>query len=390
MVHMCDTLTDIILVKSDPIENQSSIRAMQIIKSLSKKYSIIALGWNRQSKQLESAKVGSNLQMFNLNAPYGYERYGVLRLIAYFPIFWLWIFIKLCVYKPKVIHACDLATILPCYIYKVLFRKRLVFDILDRYGMTYIPQNSNMFVRSLYSIVNSVEEMFAKNSDVLITVSDKMLLSFRKRPRNSVTIMNCPEEDFIIPLKSETNPHSFKILYTGAIRKGRGLEAVCDIMLDIKNVQLLITGKIKDTNLQIKISNIGNIKYLGFLDRNKLLDLEANSDAMVALYDLNLQSQYEFGMANKILEAMMCGLPVITNISHELINDTRCGIIVEYDNIEQIKESIVTLRDNPDLRKFYGTNGRKAFLEKYNWTTMEEKLFRTYEVLLYDKIDSEK
>jgi len=135
---------------------------------------------------------------------------------------------------------------------------------------------------------------------------------------------------------------------------------------------------------------IKNIKYLGFLERKKLLDLETNSDAMIALYDLNLQSQYEYGMANKILEAMMCGLPVITNISHELINDTKCGMIVEYDNIEQIKESIVTLRDNPDLRRLYGTNGRKAFLEKYNWAKMEEKLFRMYEVLLNHKIDLDK
>lgn len=202
--------------------------------------------------------------------------------------------------------------------------------------------------------------------------------------------MNCPEEDPIIPLPSKTNSDSFRILFTGGIRKGRGLEAICDIIRDIKDTQLLITGKIKDMNLQSKIDEIKNIKYLGFLERKKLLDLETNSDAMIALYDLNLQSQYEYGMANKILEAMMCGLPVITNISHELINDTKCGMIVEYDNIEQIKESIVTLRDNPDLRRLYGTNGRKAFLEKYNWAKMEEKLFRMYEVLLNHKIDLDK
>lgn len=338
----------------------------------------MALGWERQSK-LESGK-DDNLQLFNLRAPYGYERFGSLRLCAYFPIFWIWVFFKLCTHRPKIIHACDLATILPCFIYKVLFRSKLVFDVLDRYGMTYIPKSRNLFFKILYSIVNSMEEMFARNSDLLITVSDKMFLTFRKKPKNCITIMNCPENDLKSLSRLETN--GFKILFTGAIRRGRGLETIRDIVLDVGDIQLVITGKIKDVNLQNDIEGIPSIKYHGFLERKMLLDLEVNCDVMIALYDLNLQTQYEYGMANKVLEAMMCGLPVITNISHELVNDTKCGIIVDYDNVPQIKNAILSLKDNPDLRKFYGNNGHRAFLEKYNWTRMEEKLYKTYEVLL--------
>lgn len=381
-------LTDITLVKSDPIINQSSIRAIQIIKSLGKRYSIIGLGWNRKSDPLLNKE--SNLQLFNLKAPYGFEPYGPVRLILYFPIFWIWVFAKLVYHRPKAVHACDLSTILPCFLYKVLFRKKLVFDILDRYGMTYIPKNRNIFLKTMHAIVNSVEEDFAKTSDVLTTVSDKMLFSFSKKPRNSITIMNCPEENLIVSSKQKSNSNRFQILFTGAIRKGRGLEAICDIVSGLKDTELVITGKIKDANLQERISEIDNIKYKGFLDRNNLLNLESDSDVMIALYDLKLQSQYEYGMANKILEAMMCGIPVITNISQELIDDTKCGIIVEYDNIDQIKSAIVTLRDDPSLRKLYGNNGRKAYLEKYNWTLMEEKLFNVYQKLLSDKSKIEK
>jgi glycosyltransferase involved in cell wall biosynthesis len=103
---------------------------------------------------------------------------------------------------------------------------------------------------------------------------------------------------------------------------------------------------------------------------------------MIALYDSNLQIQHKYGMANKILEAVMCGLPIITNIAHEIVKDTGCGVIVEYDNAEQIKKAIISLRDNPELRKRLGDSGRKAFLEKYNWTIMEEKLYKIYEDLL--------
>ena len=380
-------MVDIVLVKSDPIRNQSSIRAMQIVKSLERKYSIIGLGWNRGTTTHELVDNESKLQFFNLNAPYGYEHYGMLRLVIYFPIFWIWIFAKLCVHRPKIVHACDLATILPCHVYKVLFRKKLIFDVLDRYGMTYVPNKKNSLFRVLHSLINKVEEFYANKSDTLITVSDKIFLTFIKRPKNFVTIMNCPEDSLSNRPRSEIS--GYRLLYTGAIRQGRGLEILCDLLVDLKDTELVITGKVKDLKLKNKIDRITNIKYKGFLDRNELLKLEANCDVMVALYDLKLQSQYGYGMANKVLEAMMCGIPVITNISPDLITETKCGIIVQYDNISQIKSAIITLQEDPNLRKFYGNNGRNAYLEKYNWTKMEEKLYNIYQQLLSDNSKTE-
>jgi glycosyltransferase involved in cell wall biosynthesis len=376
-------LVDIILVKADPIMNQTSIRAEQIISSLSKKYSILALGWNRwnnEGTRNELDNEESSLQLFNVRAPNGYEPYGTLRLLAYYPIFWVWVFIKLCLHRPKSVHSCESDTFLPCYLYKILFRRKLVFDVLNRYALAYIPTNANFFKKKLSSFVNSAEEIFAENSDVLLAVSDKMFLTFRKKPRICVTIMNCSKDRMINRSRVETN--GFKLLFTGNIRPNRGLEMLPDIVKDLKDIELIIIGRVENKKLLNNITAIPNIKYLGYLDHNKVIDLEASSDVMIALYDSNLQIQHKYGMANKILEAMMCGLPIITNIAHEIVKDTGCGIIVEYDKLEQIKKAIISLRDNPELRKRLGDNGRKAFLEKYNWTIMEEKLYKIYEDLL--------
>ena len=127
--------------------SQSSIRALQITKSLLKKYSVVSLGWNRGSVAFDSESKNqmNGLLLFNLRAPYAYDRFGKLKLIVYFPIFWTWVLIKLCKYRPRIIHACDLATVGPCYLYKVLFRKKLIFDVLDRYGMTYVSNKKNLF-----------------------------------------------------------------------------------------------------------------------------------------------------------------------------------------------------------------------------------------------------
>jgi glycosyltransferase involved in cell wall biosynthesis len=192
--------------------------------------------------------------------------------------------------------------------------------------------------------------------------------------------MVCPEDHMIHQSKVVAN--NFKLLFTGHVRRGRGLDKLLEIIGDIENTELLIMGRVEDKNLHKKINETSNCKYLGFLNHKQVIDLELSSDAIIALYDLNLETQHEYGMANKILEAMMCGLPVITNIADEIINESGCGILVTYESDEEIKETIIALRDKPDLRASLGNNGRRAFLEKYNWTFMEEKLFNSYEKLL--------
>jgi glycosyltransferase involved in cell wall biosynthesis len=87
-------------------------------------------------------------------------------------------------------------------------------------------------------------------------------------------------------------------------------------------------------------------------------------------------------MGDKLFEAMMCGIPLITNVATEIVNETQCGIIVDYNNIDHIREAVVNLRDNLYLRKRLGDNGRNAFLRKYNWNAMEQKLFKIYQELL--------
>jgi len=49
---------------------------------------------------------------------------------------------------------------------------------------------------------------------------------------------------------------------------------------------------------------------------------------MVVLYDLQFEKN-RLSSPNKIFEAMMCGIPLITNMEEELVSEeVGCGIIV--------------------------------------------------------------
>ena len=148
-------LADIVVVRSNAIVYSPRVR--KIVKSLSKRYTTQVFGWNRE--RVPKGVIEDSLdrpRILNLRAPLG--KAYVVTLI---PLFWFWIFVNLTIVRPKVVHACDLDTVVPCYIYKILFRKKLVFDVCDRFAMAYISPR----FKPLYSAISSLEEFFARHSD---------------------------------------------------------------------------------------------------------------------------------------------------------------------------------------------------------------------------------
>jgi glycosyltransferase involved in cell wall biosynthesis len=364
-------LVDIIIIRSNSIVYNS--RVTKIAKSLSKGYSILVLGWNREGVSRKTIdNYIADLKLFNLKAPYGKP-----SLVAYFPLYWTWILSQLFMYRPKVVHACDLDTVIPCYIYKVILRKKLVFDVCDRYAMGYISPK----FRTLYSLVNSLEELIGEEADMLITVYEKLLETFRRKPKHYAIIMNCVEDYAIHRDESKDNDDVLTLVYTGNITRNRGLDKIAAAIKDLDGVELVIAGRVTDKEMQDQISQIPNMKYKGLLQLSDALALEASSDVMLSLYDLK-EPMSNFSWGNKLFKAMMLGMPIITNVSADVINEVGCGIMVDYNDKNQIKDAVVRLRDNRDLRRKLGNNGRKAFLQKYNWNIMEDELYKIYGNLL--------
>jgi glycosyltransferase involved in cell wall biosynthesis len=354
-----------------------SPRVQKIVNSLQKRYSVLVLGWNRERVSREMAQnYLCKLELLNLRAPL-----GKLYLIAFIPIFWIWIFVKLAKMKPKVVHACDIDTIFPCYIYKIVFRKKLVFDVCDRFAMAYISPRFKL----LYSTVNWLEELFARHSDVLVTVAEKLLGTFQRKPNQSAVIMNCSEIMERVVTENgrnkERNTRVFTLVYTGNIVKGRGLDRISAAIKDLHDVGFVIAGKPLDKNLLHSLLQLPNVEYKGLMEHADTLNLDFDSDAMIILYNPNIPNN-NFSMSNKLFEAMMCGLPIITNVSTEIVREVGCGTIVDYNDTNQIKAAIIELRDNPPLCQKLGNNGHEAYLQRYNWGIMEKKLLEVYENLL--------
>jgi hypothetical protein len=92
------------------------------------------------------------------------------------------------------------------YLQDNIQKETVVFDVFDRYPSGYIfplildPGYTKYKV--LYLLVNLFEELFSKNADLLVNVSEGLLRTFRRRPKYcAIMIINRPEDHTIDRVK---------------------------------------------------------------------------------------------------------------------------------------------------------------------------------------------
>jgi glycosyltransferase involved in cell wall biosynthesis len=85
-------------------------------------------------------------------------------------------------------------------------------------------------------------------------------------------------------------------------------------------------------------------------------------------------------MPNKIFEAMACGRPIICTrgiYSGQFVEEHAIGLAVEY-NEEAIRQAIIKMRDDPQLRERVGRKALSSAKSTYNWQEEQSKLVELY------------
>jgi glycosyltransferase involved in cell wall biosynthesis len=90
------------------------------------------------------------------------------------------------------------------------------------------------------------------------------------------------------------------------------------------------------------------------------------------------------GLPNAVLEAMLCGKPVVCTPagSSGLIEDGRDGLVVPAENAAEISAAAVRMFGDPELRSRLGRAAREKVLKEYTLEGMilsYEKLYRSFE-----------
>jgi len=82
---------------------------------------------------------------------------------------------------------------------------------------------------------------------------------------------------------------------------------------------------------------------------------------------------------------MVCGLPVVVTDAGgvtEIVDDEVNGLVVDRGNPEQLKEALLLMMKNSELRRDYGRKGREKVLGKFSMDRMIAQYISLYDTIL--------
>ena len=234
----------------------------------------------------------------------------------------------------------------------------------------------------LTELRRKIEHWVAKKADKIIVPSEylkKIVGTWGAGNNKIIVVYNAFKNESISAAGSVSAAGKSYIVSAGRLVPWKGFDVLIEIIKELpEEIKLKIIGSGPDRKkLEFKIKNLGlseRIDLVGQLPHQEFLQCLAGAEIFV------LNTAYE-GLSHVILEAMACGIPVITTDiggNPEVIKSGYNGILVEYNNKEQFKKAISELHNNPDLRKLFIENSYKE-LEKFS---KEKMLKETINILI--------
>lgn len=202
-----------------------------------------------------------------------------------------------------------------------------------------------------------------RNAYKVILVSKRLKDSFKdfKLEENKIEVINNPIEiNKIKTLSAEKIDHpffsgrdkKFIIISVGRLtpQKNQALliKAVAGIKSDLPIYVIFVgEGELKDDLSRLS-------KVLGISPRTDFVGFKKNPYAWIKNADLFVLSSDFEGFGNVIVEAMACGVPVISTRCHfgpeEIIEDHVNGILVGPQDADAMKEAIIKMMNDAVLR----------------------------------------
>lgn len=219
--------------------------------------------------------------------------------------------------------------------------------------------------------------------DVVMGISEGVSKGAKRYgAKKVITIPNPVDLEMFSPagekaLSKKSHP---TILYVGQIKKIKGIHLLVQAVKSLKREsglapKVLIAGVVtnpKDERYYEELQEMSrglDIRFLGWVPHKKL-------PAVYRKADVFLLPSYTEALGKVTMEAMASGLPVVatkTSGSKYLIEDGETGFLVPIGDVEDIKQKIKMLIENPDLKERMSKAGRKKIKETMGKSKRENK-----------------
>ncbi len=292
------------------------------------------------------------------------------------PVWWIFEFLFLIRHRTDCIHACDFDTLPPALAVKLLNGTKVVYDIYDIYSA-----KSGTIPAILKRFFRVAEQKCARLADGVVLPDAARKPFFGDKPPARIAIaMNCPHDMVETAWKKNTSD-SFRIFYGGLISRYRGIEKLVRVTAAIDNVKVLIAGWVTDESYIRLMAESDHVEFLGRLDYIDAIRLTYESDAVYSYYDPQLEIN-RTANSSKMFDAFMCSTAVLANSeppSASVVKQFDCGSLLPYDDDTALSETIKLWRDNRQIARDKGRNGRTLFETELNARRQGRNILALYD-----------
>jgi glycosyltransferase involved in cell wall biosynthesis len=380
------SLARVLICRSNPIAPDP--RVEKIARALAAGgFAVSALGWDLTGEFPLEEQLGEiHIVRVRVKARFGRGLRNVIHQIRWQAVQLTWLFRHRQAYD--MIHACDFDTVLPAWICKRLWHKKVVYDIFDFYAdmLRATPHRVTEWIRSVdLWVINRVDAVILADDSRIEQIAGSHPLrceviynspadaladiDFSDRPADNRPASSCPANSRL------------HLAYVGNLQFERGLLTMLDVLVRHPEWTLSLAGfGGEEQQIRDLAKELPNITWYGRVPYQQALQLSAAADVLFATYDPVIPN-HRYASPNKVFEAMMLGKPIIvargTNMDR-MIESAGCGLVVEYGNVEALEAALGQLQADVELRQRLGVNARRAYETRYAWSNMQKRLLKLY------------
>lgn len=159
--------------------------------------------------------------------------------------------------------------------------------------------------------------------------------------------------------------NKFVVLFVGRLIEVKGVRIIFDLAKKLKNITFVIIGVGPlAQELEQESKNYNNIIFLGSINNRNLPKYYSGSDLLL-IPSRKIDQEYEEGIPLVMIEALFCGLPIITTASGGILDifSNKLGLLVQ-DNKKSITFAINKLSKDSKLLNLFSRNAR-SYASKY-------------------------
>lgn len=333
------------------------------------------------SANKKTLKMASAANLSTVRSPWwSFQNFSGLGLLL-FPVYLLWLvvltlwyFIFFLYKRIDLVHSQSRDDFIASTLAGKLLRKRIIWT--DHADLKYIYMNHKKWYKNP---VGKLVYITSKLADgvMIESYSEKKLIesSLSMKLPNNYVVIHLGVVDSYIPTKQSDS--AVTLVTTSRLVRAKGIGELIEAFkqIDNKKVILKLCGDGPDAEyFKSLATGVKNIEFLGHVD-----------DVTSILQDstILIHPSYHEGFGLSLVEAEMCGLPIIASrvgSIPEIVKDGVSGILVKPRNVEDLVAAINLLVKNLKLRTDMGQAGRKIFLENFQFDAIvKDKIIPLYE-----------